>query len=262
VANQFTTQLTDEIRDAIFGNMGSIIAFRIGQNDVEALTRYFQPLFDGDDLLRVPNWNAIVRTLVGGVPTQPFSMAGLPPLGTPNQQLADALKQLSGAKYGRPRAVVEKEIFARLATVDEPKPTSAGGFGARPAAGPAGLPSAAGAPPKPASSGSFLDDWLAKRQAPTTSPAGFGSRPSTGTAATTPPPTGAGSAYGSSQPFTGSPRPVSSPIAQNPYVAPSAPSGSPSTPAAATSTPAAATHGEISLNANHDDEDHLINLDK
>ena len=44
VANQFTTQLTDEIRDAVFGNMGTIVSFRIGQNDVDSLARYFQPL--------------------------------------------------------------------------------------------------------------------------------------------------------------------------------------------------------------------------
>src|SRR5579864_8082101 len=74
VANQFTTQLTDEIRDSVFGNMGTIVSFRVGQNDVEILSRYFQPLFDGDDLLRVPNGNTVVRTLVNGVPTQPFSM--------------------------------------------------------------------------------------------------------------------------------------------------------------------------------------------
>ena len=75
VANQFTTQLNEEIRDAVFGNIGTIVSFRIGQNDVESLGRYFQPHFDGDDLLRVPNANTIVRTLISGVPTQPFSMA-------------------------------------------------------------------------------------------------------------------------------------------------------------------------------------------
>ncbi len=70
VANQFTTQLSDEIRDAVFGNMGTIIAFRVGQNDVDILAKYFQPLFEGEDLLRVPNFNTIVRTLINGVPTQ------------------------------------------------------------------------------------------------------------------------------------------------------------------------------------------------
>jgi hypothetical protein len=186
VANQFTTQLTPEIRDAVFGNMGTIVAFRVGQNDVESLSKYFQPIFDGDDLLRVPNYNSIIRTLIGGVPTQPFSMAALPPLGTPNTRLSDALKQLSAAKYGRPRAGVEAEIFERLATKPDPKPASTSLFGnAAPtspwqippsSAAPFGTsPTSVGATPSaapvgggtaPGGSSSFLDDWLNKRKAP------------------------------------------------------------------------------------------------
>lgn len=212
VANQFTTQLTEEIRDAVFGNMGTIVAFRVGQNDVEGLAKYFQPAFEADDLLRVPNYNSIVRTLIGGVPTNPFSMAALPPLGNPNMQLAEALKQLTAAKYGKPRAEVEKEVFARLATKEEPKPAfgaAPGGFGAPaggaarpfggaapspfgqpqstpgaspfgPSAGPSaqyglpqgannalpvsGAPRGAAMPPGQPGGGSFLDDWLSKRQ--------------------------------------------------------------------------------------------------
>ncbi|QQS20394.1 ATP-binding protein [Candidatus Saccharibacteria bacterium] len=165
VANQFTTQLTEEIRDAVFGNIGTIVAFRIGQNDVESLGRYFQPHFDGDDLLRVPNANTIVRTLINGVPTQPFSMATLPPLGNPNPGLSDALKQLSAAKFGKPRAVVEKAIFERLATrTPEPTPFS-NPFSAQAPVG--GQPAALTPPavtPAP-SSGSFLDEWLSKQKA-------------------------------------------------------------------------------------------------
>jgi hypothetical protein len=153
VANQFTTQLTSEIRDAVFGNTGTIISFRVGQGDVETLTKYYQPLFDGDDLLRVPNYNVVMRTMVSGVPTQPFSMTTLPDLGTPNERLMQALRQLSATKYGRPRNVVEAEIQERMKTREAPAGTG-GGFGAAGAA-PA---------PRPASSGSFLDDWLAKRQ--------------------------------------------------------------------------------------------------
>lgn len=178
VANQFTTQLSEEIRDAVFGNMGTIVAFRIGQNDVDSLTRYFQPLFDGDDLLRVPNWNAVVRTLVGGVPTQPFSMAGLPPLGNPNPELATALKQLTQAKYGRPKAKVEEEIFARLATNEEPEKPAFGGGAGKPFGQGAAAPNlgAGGAAParpagSPGSGSSFLDDWLAKRKQPQPAPA-------------------------------------------------------------------------------------------
>lgn len=182
VANQFTTQLTDEIRDAVFGNIGTIVSFRIGQNDVESLSRYFQPHFTGDDLLRVPNHNTITRTLIGGVPTQPFSMATLPPLGNPNPGLAGALKQLSAAKYGKPKAVVEKAIFERLATREPAKPAfstpfaaaAPGGQPGRPAFGvPAAQPVQSLAAPRPAApgSGSFLDEWLAKQRATTPLPA-------------------------------------------------------------------------------------------
>ncbi|HET9174502.1 MAG TPA: DUF87 domain-containing protein [Candidatus Saccharimonadales bacterium] len=177
VANQFTTQLTPEIRDAVFGNMGTIVSFRIGQNDVEAITKYFQPLFDSDDLLRVPNFNTIVRTLIGGVPTQPFSMATLPALGNPNPRLSDALKQLSAAKYGRPRAQVEKEIFERMATREEPKPASPFNGASMPqygsaAASPWQAPAASASPRSqaPTGTGSFLDEWLAKRRTAPTAP--------------------------------------------------------------------------------------------
>jgi hypothetical protein len=143
VANQFTTQLTPEIRDAVFGNMGTIVAFRIGQPDVEAITKYFEPIFDGEDLLRIPNHNAITRTLIGGVPTQPFSLATLPPLGTPNTELFDALKQLSAAKYGRPKKAVEAEIFERISTKPDPPPAFASRAGG---ASPFGSPAAAPSP--------------------------------------------------------------------------------------------------------------------
>jgi len=172
VANQFTTQLSEEIRDAVFGNMGTVVTFRVGQNDVDALTRYYQPLFNSDDLLRIPNFNAVVRTLINGVPTQPFSMAALPPLGNPNPQLGKALRQLSQAKYGRPKSKVEKEIFKRLESVTPARPKPRMG-----ASSPFGAPSAQASPraggqsstPKKApssSSSSFLDDWLAKRKLP------------------------------------------------------------------------------------------------
>jgi hypothetical protein len=173
VANQFTTQLTQEIRDSVFGNMGTIVSFRIGQNDVESLGQYFQPTFDGDDLLRIPNYNTIVRTLIGGVPTHPFSMATLPALGTANPRLSVALKQLSAAKYGRPKAIIEQEINERMTTKGE-RPPLGSGFGASPlgtgaaTAGPLASPGAsarpASAPPPSGGGSSFLDEWLSKRQ--------------------------------------------------------------------------------------------------
>jgi hypothetical protein len=174
VANQFTTQLTDEIRDAVFGNVGSISSFRVGADaDADALSKKFSPVFDRDDVLRIPNYNTVSQILVGGIPTQPFSMATLPPLGNPNPKLGQALRQLSAAKYGRPKAIVESEIFGRLATREDPKPAFGSGnpFGT---AQPQPANPAAGAPRRPAApagGSSFLDEWLAKRKAnPAASP--------------------------------------------------------------------------------------------
>lgn len=167
VANQFITQLTEEIRDAVFGNVGSIIGLRVGANDADFLTKQFSPVFDTEDLVKLPNYNSVVRLMVGGVPSQPFTMATIPPLGHPNPQLGQALKRLSAVKYGRARAGVEKEIFDRLSVKPEAAAPPAG------PGGPAfGQPSAPkpdvrpGAPSGSAPGGgaSFLDDWLAKRR--------------------------------------------------------------------------------------------------
>lgn len=171
VANQFITQLEEGVRDAIFGNIGAVVAHRVGTNDAEQLEKYFRPVFDVDDLQQLPNYNAVVKMLIGGVPTQPFSMADLPYLGKANKNLADALKQLSAAKNGRPRAVIEKEIFDRLTVIPQPKPAFGGSpFGSPSPFGQPPVPGAIGAG-KPAAQSSFLDEWLAKRkQTPKTQP--------------------------------------------------------------------------------------------
>ncbi len=147
VANQFTTQLTEEVRDAVFGNIGTVVALRVGIADAEFLAKQFAPAFDVDDLQRIPNGNAAVRTMIHGVPTQPFSMAGLPPLNVENKELADALKQLSAAKHGRPKAVVDKEITARIILPTDAKKGS----------------QAAAKPQRPSTGSNFLDDWLNKK---------------------------------------------------------------------------------------------------
>lgn len=183
VANQFSTQLKEEIRDSVFGNVGTVVSFRVGTEDAEFLAKQFQPVFDIDDLQFLPNYNTAVRMMIGGVPVQPFSMATLPPLGEPNKQLADALKQLSAAKYGRPKATVESEIFKRLETKPRAPalgPPGAGRMGAAPwerlGIGAPGAPPAGALPPSPqqprtsnlepkTSGSSFLDEWLAKRGA-------------------------------------------------------------------------------------------------
>jgi hypothetical protein len=190
VANQFTTQLSDEIRDAVFGNVGTVVSFRVGTADAEFLEKQFRPIFDIDDLQFLPNANTVVRMMISGVPVQPFSMATLPPLGSPNMQLMEALKQLSAAKYGKPKAAVEAEIFKRLTTEQPQKlaPAANNDLLAKYGLGPSGgstkpqlPPVNAGQLPKPASpagGGSFLDEWLSKRKTAPPNPVAASTAPS------------------------------------------------------------------------------------
>jgi hypothetical protein len=137
--------------------MGTIVSFRVGQNDVQILAKYFQPLFDEDDLLRVANHNCIVRTLINGVPTDAFSMEGVPPPAEEtNEQLVIALKQLSATKYGHPKAEVAEQISERLATKEVSYMPNES-FGKFPSDRP---PSDSPRPKAP----SFLDEWLEKRK--------------------------------------------------------------------------------------------------
>ena len=100
MGNQFMTQLTDKIREAIIGNVGTVISGRIGVTDAELMVKKFQPTFDVDDLAKLPNFQSITSVMINNVPSAPFSMNWIPPMGQANNQLRDALVRLSAAKYG------------------------------------------------------------------------------------------------------------------------------------------------------------------
>ena len=167
LANQFMTQLTDNIREAIIGNIGTVISGRIGITDAEILQKKFAPTFDAEDLTKLPNFQTISSVMINGVPSAAFSMSLVPPMGQSNPQLRDALKKLSAAKYGRPRAQVEKEIFARLGAGDAAKKAKLDAI-KQAQQERMDRASMAGQPVAPVASSnggsSFLDDWLIKRQ--------------------------------------------------------------------------------------------------
>ena len=112
IAHQFIAQLDEKIRDSVFGNVGSIAAFRVGAKDAEYLESQFDPVFDAHDLLNVDNRHAFLRLLIDGRPARPFSLETLAsPQG--ERALIPHLKELSALKYGRPRADVEAEILKK-----------------------------------------------------------------------------------------------------------------------------------------------------
>lgn len=166
LANQFMTQLTDSIRESILGNIGTIISGRLGITDAEILQKKFAPTFDAEDLTKLPNFQTITSVMINGVPSAAFSMNLVPPMVKPNPQLQDAIKRLSAAKYGRPRAQVEKEIFARLEAGDVAKKAKLDALKKiqQDQANRLGMPVDSSNPVANGGSSSFLDEWLAKRQ--------------------------------------------------------------------------------------------------
>jgi hypothetical protein len=112
VAHQFIAQLDPVIKDAVFGNVGSMAVFRVGNEDAQALENQFHPVFSVHDIMNIPNFKAYMRILANGVPTIPFSVDTLPPIHS-DPARASMLMQQSLARFGRPRAEVEEEIQNR-----------------------------------------------------------------------------------------------------------------------------------------------------
>ena len=113
IAHQFLKQLTEKIRDAVFGNVGSLAAFRIGPEDAEFVAKQFEPVFGSYDLINLDNFNAYVRLIISGQVGMPFSLATIKP-EEGDKSIAGTVREHSRNTYGRPRKEVEEEILARL----------------------------------------------------------------------------------------------------------------------------------------------------
>ncbi len=112
IAHQFIAQLEDKIKDAVFGNVGSMAVYRVGTEDAEFLVKQFEPTFTVKDIINLDNFNAYVRMLANGRPSKPFSMHHISP-EKGNVDVVPKLKELSALMYGRPRAEVEAEVMEK-----------------------------------------------------------------------------------------------------------------------------------------------------
>ncbi len=117
VANQFIGQVEEEVKNAVFGNVGTLISFRVGVTDASYLQREYQPVFGESDLINIERFHVYMKTIVHNEPVPPFSvdltkdMAQSKALA--NDKIAQAVIQLSRLKYGKPRELVEAEINQR-----------------------------------------------------------------------------------------------------------------------------------------------------
>lgn len=112
IAHQYIAQLEDKIKNAVFGNVGSMAVFRVGAEDAEFLESKFKPVFTAKDIMKIDNHNAYVSMLINGQPTKPFNIATFPP-PKGNMAIVEKVKELSYLKYGRDREEVEGEIMAK-----------------------------------------------------------------------------------------------------------------------------------------------------
>lgn len=112
LAHQYIEQLDKKIRAAIFGNVGTIISFKVGVDDAKYLAREFHPVFNETDLINLSNYRIYLKLMVNGVASRAFSAITLPP---PERKTAykDTIIEESRVTYGRPRKEVEREILLR-----------------------------------------------------------------------------------------------------------------------------------------------------
>jgi CxxC-x17-CxxC domain-containing protein len=109
IAHQYITQMEEPVRDAVFGNVGTMVAFRIGAFDAEFLEREFAPTFTENDLVNINKFNAYIKLMIDGVASKPFSMQTIPP-SAEGFGKREIIMKVSRERYGRPRAVVEDKI--------------------------------------------------------------------------------------------------------------------------------------------------------
>ena len=110
LAHQYIEQMDETVRGAVFGNVGTMILFRIGSEDAEFLRKEFSPEFTEEDLVNLARQQIYVRLMINGVTSRPFSAITLPPRVLPGDNFAERIVNLSREKYGRDKASVDEFI--------------------------------------------------------------------------------------------------------------------------------------------------------
>jgi CxxC-x17-CxxC domain-containing protein len=125
VAHQYTAQLVSDkssaVRDAVFGNVGTMIIFRCGAEDADFLEKEFDPEFTPQDIVALPNYKIYLKLMIDGITSRPFSAKTLPPMAKQNQDVVDEVVKSSRELYCRKKEDVEREInnWSGMSVADE-----------------------------------------------------------------------------------------------------------------------------------------------
>jgi hypothetical protein len=120
LSHQYIDQLHEKIRAAIFGNVGTIISFRIGAEDAEFLEKEFKPVFNQYDLIHLPKYSMYLKLMIDGATSQPFS-AKTVPIASMTENHKEQIIALSQSTYGTPRKRVDGDILVRYKGKQEPE---------------------------------------------------------------------------------------------------------------------------------------------
>jgi hypothetical protein len=120
IAHQYISQLTENIKKAVFGNVGTMAIFRINPEDATYLETHFKPTFNASDMIRLQNRTAYLKLLSHGSPQKPFNMI-TDPLPKVTENIGPVVKELSALKYGTPRQEVEDMVMRKFALAAEQK---------------------------------------------------------------------------------------------------------------------------------------------
>ncbi|MBI4713989.1 type IV secretion system DNA-binding domain-containing protein [Candidatus Uhrbacteria bacterium] len=110
MAHQYIAQLTDEVREAVFGNVGTIISYRVGSPDGLYMEKEFAPRFMPEDIINLPKYNVYLKLLIDGVSSQPFSAITLPPISKRTGS-EERVIRVSRERYANPRKDIEDKIL-------------------------------------------------------------------------------------------------------------------------------------------------------
>lgn len=110
MAHQYIAQLSDAVREAVFGNVGTIIAYRVGAPDADFMEKEFAPRFMVEDIINLPKYNIYLKLLIDGVTSQPFSALTLPPIAQRTHS-SDKVIRVSRERYALPRADIEEKVM-------------------------------------------------------------------------------------------------------------------------------------------------------
>ena len=110
IANQYVEQMVDEVKAAVFGNVGTMIAFRVGATDAEIFEKEFAPRFTADDIVNLSAYQIYLRLMIDGVGSSPFSAKTLPPTARPEKSFAQEVIKYSRMMYSKPKNLVEDEV--------------------------------------------------------------------------------------------------------------------------------------------------------